>query len=254
MVRGSLVAFALSFGLTCHAQAHFLDRIPSANIIAADGDRKATLELTFTHPMEGGPVMEMAPPARFGVMNGAKKTDLKAALTLAPKQGKSAYRAAYTFKDPGAYVFYLEPQPYWEAAEKKFIIHYAKVVTDFGGGDGWDAPVGFPIEIQPLARPYGLWTGNLFRGIVNKDGKPLPFADIEVEWRNDGSIKPPSDPFVTQKIKADDRGVFAYAMPRAGWWAFNAVVESDKTLKAPDGKPGKIEMGGTIWVRTVDMK
>lgn len=236
------------------ALAHFQELIPSTDIIAAEGDRAVTLDLTFTHPMEGGPVMEMAPPVRFGVMTGGKKTDLKAALTPAPKQGKSAFSAKYAFKEPGAYVFFLEPQPYWEPAEKKFIVHYTKVVTDFAGGEEWDAPVGFPLEIQPLARPYGLWTGNLFRGIVKRDGKPLPFAEIEVEWRNDGTVKAPSDPFVTQVIKADDRGVFAYAMPRAGWWAFNAVAESDKTLKAPDGKPGKIEMGGTIWVKTTDMK
>lgn len=236
------------------AQAHFLEMIPSADIVDVEGERKVSLDIAFTHPMERGPTMEMAAPVRFGVQVGGKKNDLKAALTAVKRDDKQAFKAEYAFKEPGAYLFYLEPQPYWEPAEGKFIVHYTKVVADFGGGEDWDAAIGFPIEIQPLARPYGLWTGNLFRGIVKKDGKPLPFAEIEVEWRNDGSVKAPSDPFVTQVIKADDRGVFAYAMPRAGWWAFNALAESDKTLKAPDGKARKIEMGGTIWVKTVDMK
>jgi cobalt/nickel transport protein len=87
---------------------------------------------------------------------------------------------------------------------------------------------------------------------VLKNGKPLPFAEIEVEWTNDGSVKPPADAFVTQVIKADAGGVFSYAMPKAAWWAFNAVSEGPQTT-SPDGKPAGTEIGGTIWVHTVDM-
>lgn len=253
MLRRLLIASPLLM-IYGPAQAHFLEMIPSSDIVATEGERKATFDIAFTHPMEGGPVMEMAAPVRFGVLNGGVKTDLTTALKTATRQGKTAYQTQYAFKQPGDYIFYLEPQPYWEPAENKFIVHYAKVVVDVGGGDDWDALVGLPMEIRPLARPYGLWTGNLFRGVALKNGAPLPYAEIEVEWRNDGAVKAPSDPFVTQTLKADDRGVFAYAMPRAGWWGFNAVAESDKTLKDPGGKSAKIEMGGTIWVKTVDMK
>jgi len=55
-------------------------------------------------------------------------------------------------------------------------------------------------------------------------------------------------------IKADATGQFAYAMPRAGWWGFAALVESDKPAKSPEGKPAKTELGGLIWVRAQDMK
>ena len=149
-------------------------------------------------------------------------------------------------------MFYLEPAPYWEPAENHYIQHFTKVVVDFGSGDGWDKLVGFPMEIEPLTRPYGLWTGNEFRGRVLKNGKPLPFADIEVEWTNDGSVKPPADAFNTQVIKADANGVFSYAMPKAAWWAFNALSEGPER-KSPDGKPVGTEIGGTMWVHTVDM-
>lgn len=250
----SPLCLALPFFLAVPAQAHFLELIPSADVVDVEGDRKISLDLSFTHPMEGGPAMETAAPVRFGVQTDGGKTDLKASLTAVKRDGKTAYKAEYGFKEPGSHLFYLEPQPYWEPAEKKFIIHYVKVATDFGGGENWDALIGFPIEIKPLTRPYGLWTGNLFTGVALKNGKPLPGAEIEIEWRNDGSVKAPSDPFITQTLKADDRGVFSYAMPRAGWWAFNALTESDETLKDPDGKPGKIETGGTIWVKAVDMK
>jgi cobalt/nickel transport protein len=152
-------------------------------------------------------------------------------------------------------VFFVEPRPYWEPGEQKMIVHYAKVVVDgFGAGQGWDAMAGLPVEIRPLVRPYGLWTGNLFRGVVVRDGEPVPFALVEVEWRNDGSITPPSDAFVTQVIHAGASGEFAYAMPRAGWWGFAALIEAEETMKSPTGKDVPVELGALMWVRAVDMK
>jgi cobalt/nickel transport protein len=75
-----------------------------------------------------------------------------------------------------------------------------------------------------------------------------------VEWRNDGSITPPADPFITQVIKTDREGVFHYAMPRAGWWGFAALVEGEKPLPNPQGDPVPVELGGLIWVKTRDMR
>ena len=236
------------------ADAHFQEILPSTDIVPEEGDRTVALDLVFTHPMEGGPTMDMGKPAQFGVLANGEKADLLARLTPRTIKGKTAYSSAYTVKEPGDYVFFLEPASYWEPAERKQILHYAKVVVGFGGGEDWDAMVGFPIEIQPLTRPYGIWTGNLFRGVVMKDGKPLPDAEVEIEWKNDGSVHPPADPFITQVVKTDGAGTFAYAMPRAGWWAFNAVSEADTTKASPDGKPAPLEIGGTIWVKAVDMK
>jgi cobalt/nickel transport protein len=109
-----------------------------------------------------------------------------------------------------------------------------------------------PVEIEPLARPSGLWTGNLFRGIVRHLGQPVPFAEVEVEWVNDGSVTPPDDSFLTQVIKADGNGVFAYAMPRAGWWGFAALVDGPEAT-GPDGRPAATELGGLVWVKATDM-
>jgi cobalt/nickel transport protein len=248
-----IVVGAVGF-LPMEAAAHFLELIPSADIVAEDGARDIRLDLAFTHPMERGPVMEMAIPVRFGVLSGGKARDLKTSLKPGKQDGKTVFGAEFKLDQPGDHVFFAEPAPYWEKAEGKWIIHYTKVVVDFAGGGGWDRPVGFPVEIEPLVRPYGLWTGNLFRGIVRKGGKPVPFAEIEVEWRNDGSLKAPSDPFVTGVIKADASGQFAYAMPRAGWWGFAALVEDAKPARSPEGKPAKVELGGLIWVRAQDMR
>ncbi|MCE1237260.1 MAG: DUF4198 domain-containing protein [Hyphomicrobiales bacterium] len=246
--------FAAAAGLVLAlspAQAHFQEIVPSADVLPDGGD--VTLDLVFTHPMARGSAMEMARPKRVGEVFEAQSFDLTGALDPKTVDGKTAWSLTARLERPGAAVFFVEPQPYWEAAEKKWIVHYAKVVVDaFVSGEGWDRPVGLPVEIEPLVRPTGLWTGNLFRGLVRADGKPVPFAEIEVEWINDGSVAPPNDAFLTQVIRADPNGVFAYAMPRAGWWGFAALIDGPP-VKGPNGETAKTELGGLIWVKATDM-
>lgn len=232
--------------------AHFQEILPSEDVLPEGGPVR--LDLVFTHPMEGGPVMEMKKPKRIGAKIGGQTIDLSSALKPMKKQGAGAWMLTHELKEPGAAIFFVEPEPYWEQAENKWIVHYAKVIVDgFASGKGWDDKIGLPVEIEPLTRPTGLWTGNSFRGIVLKDGQPVPFAEIEVEYVNDGAVKAPNEAFITQVIKADAQGTFAYTMPRAGWWGFAALIDDDKPAKSPDGKPAKTEMGGLIWVKATDM-
>jgi cobalt/nickel transport protein len=246
----------LLLALTAAVRSHFQVLKPSTDVVTAEGSRDVGFDILFTHPMEQGPVMEMARPRQFGVLVGGQKTDLLSTLKARKIDGKTAYASSYKVRRPGDHVFYLEPAPYWEPAEQKMIVHYTKVVVDgMGGGEGWDAMVGLPVEIEPLVRPYGLWTGNVFRGIVKKNGRPVPFAEIEVEYYNEGrKVRIPSDAFVTQVIKADGGGVFCYAMPRAGWWSFAALIDGEDKMKSPEGRMVGVELGALIWVRTVDMK
>ena len=254
-----LAACLLSVCVLAGAQAslaHFQVLIPSENIVIAEGSRTVDFTIEFTHPMEQGPMMNMDAPAQFGVLLMGEKQDLRDSLELKELEGKNTYHSSYTFKRPGDYVFYLEPAPYWEPAEEVMIVHYTKtVVSAMGAEEGWDEMVGFPVEIEALVRPYGLWTGNAFRGIVKKAGEPVPFAEIEVEYYNEGSqVEIPADPFITQVIKADANGVFSYVMPKAGWWSFAALIEGDETMQNPEGNDVPVELGALIWVKTVDMK
>ena len=253
-LRWVVLALALS-GVGAVAHAHFVVLLPARDVASADDPKDLPIELLFTHPMEQGPIMEMARPRQFGVLSEGKKIDLLETLQRVPRDGKSTYRTTCRLTRPGDHVFYVEPAPYWEPSERKLIIHYTKVVVDFmGAEEGWDAMVGFPVEIAPLVRPYGLWTGNSFRGIVKKKGRPVPFATVEVEYDNVGrKVRVPNDAFVTQVIKADAQGVFCYTMPRAGWWGFAALLPGDEKMKNPAGEPVDVELGGLIWVRTVDM-
>jgi cobalt/nickel transport protein len=242
------------FAVPLEATAHFQELIPSTEIVDADTGGDLTLALTFTHPMERGPAMAMGEPAAFGVLTADGKQDLKDALNPVDVDGKRAYQASFTVPRPGGYIFYIAPEPYWEPAEGVMIVHYTKSVVDaYGAEEGWDRLVGLPVEIEPLTRPYGLWAGNVFTGVVKKAGEPVPFAEVEVEWRNDGSVEPPAAPFVTQVLKADANGVFSYAMPRAGWWGFAALIEGDEPMQNPDGEEVPVEEGALIWVRAREM-
>lgn len=247
------------------ALAHFGLVLPSDDIVGKEDPKTITIEVKFLHPMEGA-YMEMEKPKRFGVcIKGGKPEDLLATLQSTKGHAKGQegdftfWKASYTIKRPGDYTIFMEPAPYWEPAEDKFIVHYTKVCVDaLGLEEGWDKPVGFETEIIPFTRPYGLWTGNVFTGRVLLKGKPVPYAEIEVEYLNESPgnpavVKAPADPFVTQVVKADKDGVFTYAMPRAGWWGFAALNDAAWKLKK-DGKPKSVEIGAVYWVKTTDMR
>jgi cobalt/nickel transport protein len=199
--------------------------------------------------------MEMAKPAAFGVLARGKKEDLLSSLKRKTFKGASTWEAAYTIKRPGDHIFYVEPAPYWEPAEESFIVHYTKVIVGaFGLEEGWDQEVGLKTEIVPLTRPYGLWAGNVFQGVVKVGGKPAPYAEVEVEYYNrDGKVKAPDDSYITQVIKADSNGVFTYAMPIEGWWGFAALSTADFKLEH-EGKKYPVEIGAVLWVRTREMR
>jgi cobalt/nickel transport protein len=259
MWKRLLTLVVVGAGLNLHssrALAHFQVLLPSTDIVEGQDSRTVELDLRFTHPMEQGPTMNMGRPRQFGVLIGGKqRIDLLDRLKPQKADGKSAFSCSLRTSIPGDYVVYVEPEPYWEAAEQKMIVHYTKVVIDVLGAEkGWDAMVGLPVEIEPLVRPYGLWTGNTFRGIVRYHGKPVPMARVEVEYFNAGlRVTPPREAFVTQVIKADTNGVFSYTMPRAGWWGFAALITGEEKMKNSAGKLVAAELGGLMWVKTVDM-
>jgi cobalt/nickel transport protein len=213
------------------------------------------LDLRFTHPMEWGPLMEMAAPKKFGVLVDGQKRDLTDSLKASKIDGKTVWSAEFTPKFPGDAIFYVEPAPYWEKAERKYIIHMAKTVVDsMGSGEGWDKLVGLPVEIKPLTRPYGLYEGDVFSGQVLKDGKPVPFAEIEVEYYNEGKkASAPTEMHIAKVLKAGPDGVFVCALPRAGWWGVAALVDGPKT-KGPDGKEAETELGALIWLKAYSWK
>ena len=255
----STMTGVLCFGFLNIASAHFQMIVPSDDMVKQREPRDISLDLMFWHPYEGFG-MHMKTPAQFGVLADGKKTDLRD--TLKPVKYRDingdefeGFNAQYSLRRPGDHIFYVEPVPYWEPSEQSFIVHYTKVIVNaFGFEHGWDEEVGLKTEIVPLTRPYGLYTGNVFQGIVKVNGKPAPYTEVEVEYYNkDGKLKPEADPMITQVVKADSSGVFTYAMPKAGWWIFAALNQNDKPMMR-DGKEYPVEIGAVLLVETHDMK
>ncbi len=248
--RRSMLATVLMVAASCGVgYAHFLVIMPSAT--ETDGEAVA-LEVLFTHPMNQKHTMEMAKPKEFGVFAQGKKTDLSGTLKAKKVNGKSAYGSSYKPKAPGDHIFYVVPAPYYEEAEDIYIQQCCKVVVNaFGESEGWDAMVGMPVEIEPLVRPYGLWTGMLFRGVVKNMGKPVPNVEIEVEYFNgDGKTKAPTESAEVQIIKTNADGEFSFALPKAGWWGFAALGAGGE--QKHEGK--ELSLDAVMWVKCEDVK
>lgn len=242
----------LVLSLNCVAFAHYGMLIPSDSMVMQGESKVIKIDLSFSHPFEGEG-MGLVKPLVFGVVANGKKQDLLGKLEEIKIMGNRAWRSDYKITRPGVYVFFMEPRPYWEPAEDCFIIHYTKtVVTAFGDDQGWDDDIGLKTEIAPLAKPFGLYAGNLFQGIVKLDGKPMPYAEVEVEYYNeDGKAKAPTDYMVTQTVKADQNGVFTYAVPKAGWWGFAALNTADYKMKHA-GEDKDVELGAVLWIKFHD--
>ncbi|UCF91506.1 MAG: DUF4198 domain-containing protein [Desulfobacterales bacterium] len=254
MLKNRPLLFLPAFFLitVCPAFAHYGMVIPSDSMVTPQANRTVILTLSFSHPFEGVG-MELIKPKVFGVRTHGQDQDLRDRLQKTQVMGHTAWTAPFPVKRPGVYIFYMEPAPYWESAEDAFIVHYTKtVVTAFGEDEGWDEEIGLKTEIVPLSKPYGLYAGNVFQGIVKLDGKPVPYAAIEVEYYNQtGEFTAPNAYMITQTIKADPNGVFTYAAPWAGWWGFAALAHAD--FKLPhNGEDKDVELGAVIWVRFHD--
>ena len=258
---------ALATGLTLlsgAAQAHF-QMIYTPESALPKGDT-IPLKVVFTHPFADEHTMDMVTPEEFYVIHKEKRTDLLPSLkpitwTGNANQGK-AFETEYRARAMGDHVLVLTPAPYYEANEDAYIQQFTKVMVNVAGmPTDWDASLGLKAEIVPLTKPYAIWTNSTFSGIAMSEGKPVPFAEIEVEYLNSDidlkanrsgklKYKAPQDSFVTLTIKADANGKFTFGIPKAGWWGFAAMgIGPEDTLKGKE-----LSQDGVIWVQAKDMK
>lgn len=249
--RKSLLAVSLAAST---ALAHFGVVMPSSNVVEDENNAKLQITYKFTHPFEQM-MMNMAKPNEAGVFVNGKKTDLMASLKE-QKDGQNSYwQGEFEAKEPAVYVFYADPQGYFEPSEEKFIRHITKsVVNAYGYGDGWGEPVGLKAEIVPLTRPYALYAGMSFSARVLHNGKPAKNAVVEVELMNEGKkLSAPSEDHITLEVRTNELGEFSFTMPRAGWWGFSAILEDDEKMSR-DGKEYPVELGAVIWVKADEFK
>jgi cobalt/nickel transport protein len=235
------------------AMAHFAMIIPSDSMIMEGEKREVTVTLSFSHPFKGEG-MELEKPVQFGVVMLRWKKSLRFLLEKTRVMGHTGWKVEYRLARSGVYSFYMEQKPYFDPTEDRYFVQHAKtVVGAFGDERDWDKPLGLKTEIVPLTRPFGLYTGNVFQGTVMLEGKPVPFAKVEVEYYNrTGKAVAPTDYMITQTIKADSNGVFTYAAPKSGWWGFAARSVSEKMQYL--GEQKDVELGAILWVEFYDWK
>lgn len=231
-------------------------------------DKASTIDLkfVFTHPFEAGHTMDMGTPQKFFVLHKTRTKDLTDTLkpitwTSLTNHGK-AFETSYKLRGMGDWLFMLTPEPYYEASEDIYIQQITKTIINVGGmPTDWDTEAGLPTEIVPLNKPYAIWTGSTFTGIVKSNGKPVPFAEIEVEYMNHGpnmeknsfakkaNATAPQDSFITIGIKANASGEFTFGIPKSGWWGFCALGAGP--VKEFKGK--ELSQDAVIWIQAKDM-
>jgi cobalt/nickel transport protein len=267
-----LLATALGGLVATTADAHFqLLYTPEAALKEAAA---MELALVFSHPFDNGFTMNMGKPEEFYVVaqrgeGDPKKTDLMQYLEPIEWSGVDSKAAAYVARPPrqvtrslGDYTFVLRPAPYYEANEDKYIQQITKTVVNVGGLPGaWDEPLGLPVEIVPLDKPYANWVGGVFRAVVLSDGKPVPHAEIEIEYLNhepqiehrrfdpEGKVTAPQESFSTLSVRADAAGQIIIGLPKAGWWGICAL-NLDDDLKH-EGK--ELSLDAVLWLKATDM-
>jgi cobalt/nickel transport protein len=251
------LSLAIVLAYSVGSMAHFQVVLPSDDFIEEGESNAIELQLIFTHPAEAHHTMNMDKPLKFGVYHKEKVQDLTDTLEGFEFHDAKAWKTEFVARGGGDFVFYLVPRPYYESMEDAYITQYTKVVVNNAGfPTDWDVELGLEAEIVPLCKPYGLWTGNVFQGLVKHNGKAVPFAEIEVERLNAGAFTDlvcvgqvyPSSAHVTQVIKADENGVFTYGIPKSGWWGFAALMEGESV------NDKEHEVGAVVWVRAYDME
>jgi len=269
---GKALAAALATLGCAAAQAHFqLLYTPQAALREA---APIPLALVFSHPFDNGFTMDMGKPEEFYVVHQRgesepRTTDLRQYLTPIQWSGVQSKAAAFLANPPrsltrslGDYTYVLRPAPYYEASEDKYIQQVTKTVVNIGGLPGeWDKALGLPVEIVPLNKPYANWVGGVFRAVVMAGGKPVPHAEVEIEYLNHepqiearrfdpaAKVTAPQDSYVTMSIRADGNGQVIIGLPRAGWWGICAL-NLDDDLKY-QGK--ELSLDAVLWVHAADM-
>jgi cobalt/nickel transport protein len=269
-----IFVLALAFFAAAPAKAHF-QMLYTPEIVLDQGG-EVVFKIVFTHPFEAGHTMDMGPVEEFYVLQQRgsdgepKKIDLKEHLKeitwkSLTNSGK-AYEAVLPkniVRSMGDYVFVLVPSPYLEKEEDSYIQQITKVVLNVGGQPGnWSKPVGLPAEILPYDKPYANWAGGVFRGAVLSEGKPVPGAELEIEYMNykpdmktnsfqgKPKVTAPHDAFVTMGAAANPNGEFILGLAKAGWWGICALGAGP--AKEYNGK--ELSQDAVLWVKAVEMK
>ncbi len=272
-----LLAVFLLFSVTS-AYSHFqLIYTPVSKI--AEDVKEVDFKMVFTHPFDAGHTMDIGKNEsgevkgfeEFFVVHKGKKTDIKPGLKEIEFASLENSGAAFDFtfnkefglRGSGDWVFVAVPHPYYEGAEDIYIQQITKVMINKSDiATDWQerlAP-GYP-EILPLVKPYDVWAGGIFSGVVvDSEGQPVPFAEIEVEYMNydidmaankfSGEKKIKKDGHGAAVILANAEGCFDFIPPREGYWGFAALGAGGEMTH--DGK--ELSSDAVLWIEAANLE
>lgn len=261
-MKKALFASVVALILPTLASAHFLLEYTTDTMIDRPGD--VPVELIFWHPLDNGHVMDLELPLEFYMVHKGEKTDLKH--TLEPVQftggtnSGAAFRGSAPVKRSGDYVLVTVQAPYYEESEDIYIQQIAKAFLNRNQlPTDWMEPVGLPVEILPLNKPYNIIAGSTFTGQVVAEGQPVAGVEIEIEYMaaepdmdSSASTTPVVSPLPGGAIVAisDANGYFSFGVPKAGYWGFAALGAGPATEH--EGK--ELSQDAVIWIRAWDME
>jgi len=250
-LRPSRILFYLSLlGLApVPLAAHFHLAIPDRPALRVG--EKTVLRFFFGHPFEHE-MADMPPPEGLKLLppEGAAEDVTSRVVeekVKGPGQGEiRRYAIEFAPKDRGDYIFSLHTRAEFAGEKYGFFRDFVKVVVHVQAEKGWDRPVGDPVEVVPLARPYGLRPGAIFQARALFDGKPIEGAGVEIERYNPGPpARIPEGEFITPTARTGPGGLIAFVPDAAGWWSVSVSTRRGTLLR--EGKEHPHTVRATFW-------
>lgn len=136
----------------------------------------------------------------------------------------------------------------WTEHDSTFAETTVRTLVHQGLSRGWETPLGLPLEIVPLNRPYGLLSGDAFRFELLHDGEPLADAIIYAEKYYDPPMKKPypSEALMTRTARTDRNGIAMVTLNSPGWWVLFALHELEEMEEG--GRSGVATLQDAVWV------
>jgi cobalt/nickel transport protein len=218
------------FVCTATAWGHYHLLIPERGAI--EPGEEVRLLWAYGHPFEHELEPVRAPAAlRVRSPGGAVATVSPCAASGAETAELQLKRFfCYKTGERGDHVVYAQTAPALDTAAGVLIETHVKVILHVKSQRGWERPVGQPLEIVPLLRPYGLRPGWVFQATALLHGKPLEGAAVEVERYNPAPPegKLPEDEFITRRLRTAAAGVLTCTLDEEGWWLITVKTRAGR--------------------------
>ncbi len=253
----SLVGIVVLWSLS--AKAYFM--IPIQQEGQGYGVRGKTVTwLLFRGEPFQGIIYDLKPPKAF-INTPDGKTDSVSLSRIQIKDYQTgvkryAFLVTYTPVKKGDHYLCLISQETYLPELSEVWQELTKVPLHVEEENSWDRAIGLKLEIIPLTRPYGLMSGQLFRGKLLYEGRPASEVLLQITHYH-GFFIPrdtiprdtfgnPDYPLMYLSVKTDENGYFSVSLNQPGWWLISARVPNGYTNLGLQRFP--LILRGSLWV------